>query len=58
MKRIGPNTELWGTLVENRVGDDLQSEHKTVNVLPTDMKKTKRGHCSGDQTTKISVAAE
>jgi len=33
MKRIGPNTEPWGTPVASRVSDDLQPEHKTVKVL-------------------------
>jgi len=33
MKRIGPNTEPWGTPVASRVGDDLQPEHETVKVL-------------------------
>jgi len=33
MKRIGPNTEPWGTPVVSRVGDDLQPEHETVKVL-------------------------
>jgi len=33
MKRIGHITEPWGTPVAKRVGDDLQPEHDTVNVI-------------------------
>jgi len=33
MNRIGPNTEPWGTPVASRVGDDLQPEHETVEVV-------------------------
>jgi len=33
MKKIGLNTEPWGTPVASRVGDDLQPKYKTVKIL-------------------------